>query len=89
MNVHDNGWLATASENLDGTFSAWAAPDAPDAADYIEDCPENAMRAAEFALRQKSGHERCSKLCTGWRQHHRELDANARTTIEGSPSNRD
>jgi len=56
-NMHDNGWVANAVENSDGTFAAWAAPDVTSTAiaDYVEDGPENATRAAEFALAKKSG----------------------------------
>ena len=70
-NIHDNGWVAHAVENPDGTFAAWAAPDATGTAvaDYVEDGPENAKRAAEFALTQKSGHQQCSPSCTGWQVH--------------------
>ena len=67
-NLHHNGWITNAAENADGTFAAWAAPEATVVlvADYIEDGPENARRAAEFALKQKSGREQCSSSCTGW-----------------------
>jgi hypothetical protein len=42
-NAHDNGWVANAVEMPDGTFAAWAAPDATaTGTDYIEDGPENA-----------------------------------------------
>ena len=79
-NVHDNGWVANAVEMPDGTFAAWAAADAttsgtPGAApirfsvDYVEDGPENAKRAAQFALERKSGHTRCSPNCSGWQIH--------------------
>jgi hypothetical protein len=67
--VHDNGWVANAVERPDGTFAAWAASDATTYVDYVEDGPENAKLAAEFALRRKSGHEQCSPLCLGWRVH--------------------
>jgi len=40
-NRHDNGWSTHVIENLDGTFSAWAAPDAGwVVVDYVEDGPE-------------------------------------------------
>ena len=67
-NVHDNGWVATAAETPDGTYAAWAAPDATAmAVDYVEDGRENGKRAAEFALARRSGHDQCSSICTGWR----------------------
>jgi hypothetical protein len=70
-NLHDNGWMTTAVESPDGTFFAWATPDETlrVVVDYIEDGAENAMRAAEFALRRKSGHTTCSTRCTGWLLH--------------------
>ena len=71
-NIHDNGWITTAAEGPDGTFLAWATPEDETSSvtlDYIEDGPENAMRAAEFALRRKSGHATCSTRCTGWVLH--------------------
>lgn len=71
--VHDNGWVTKAVEIPDGRFAAWAAPD--DRATtpaYIEDGPENAKNAAEFALRETSGHSTCSARCTGWQlEQHR------------------
>lgn len=73
--AHDNGWTTNALENLDGTFSAWAAPDpATVAIDYIEDGPEHAKIAAEYALRQKTGHTRCSAGCSGWQLHFHEVE---------------
>jgi hypothetical protein len=68
---HDNGWTTGATENPDGTFSAWATSEPAGAIrpDYIEDGPENAMRAAEYALEQKTGHAQCSRACSGWQMH--------------------
>jgi hypothetical protein len=71
--VHANGWVANAIERPDGTFAAWATNDATADVDYVEDGPENAKRAAEFALARKSGHDQCSPLCLGWRVHFHEL----------------
>jgi hypothetical protein len=72
-NVHDNGWVANAVEMPDGLFAAWAASDATTTSiDYLEDGPENAKRSAEFALKRKSGHTRCSPGCSGWRVHFHE-----------------
>jgi hypothetical protein len=48
--THDNGWTTGATENPDGTFAAWTTPPdhrGPIPAEYIEDSPENGMRAAE------------------------------------------
>lgn len=68
--THDNGWETTAAENVDGTFSAWAAPiDQTVPVDYVEDGPENAKRAADFVLRRKTGHDHCSDKCSGWTLH--------------------
>ena len=70
-NRHDNGWSSNVSENEDGTFSAWATPDnAWAVVDYVEDGPENAKRAADYALARKSGHEECSPQCSGWYVHY-------------------
>jgi hypothetical protein len=64
---HDNGWVANALQNPDGTYAAWAAPDSTLASvDYIEIDAATAMRAAESALRTKSGHVECSPDCSGW-----------------------
>ena len=69
-NRHDNGWSSNVIENADGTFSAWAAPDAGwPVVDYVEDAAQNAKRAADYALARKSGHEECSPLCSGWLVH--------------------
>ena len=70
-NIHDNGWITIAAEAPDGTFVGWAAPAETSnvTVDYIEDGPENAMRAAEFALGRKSGHAACSTRWTGWLLH--------------------
>jgi hypothetical protein len=47
---HDNGWTTTVSENPDGTSAAWAAPrNTTMAVDYIEDEPEHARIAPEYA----------------------------------------
>jgi hypothetical protein len=36
--AHDNGWIAVAAENPDGTWSAWAAPKGETVpVEYIED----------------------------------------------------
>jgi hypothetical protein len=70
--THDNGWITTAAENADGTYSAWAAPaDGSIALDYLEDGPEHARIAAEYALKRKTGH-RCPAECSGWRARHRD-----------------
>ena len=69
--VHDNGWVTKAVENPDGSYSAWATtdPDALGPVDFVEDGPENGKRAAEYALRQRTGHEHCSDACSGWTVH--------------------
>jgi hypothetical protein len=70
--AHDNGWTTGATENPDGTFAAWATQTgdtAPITAEYIEDGLENAMRAAVYALEQKTRHPQCSPRCSGWRMH--------------------
>jgi hypothetical protein len=67
---HDNGWVTNVLENPDGTYSAWASLESTLASvDYIEIDVESAMRAAEFALRRKSGHVLCSEACTAWTVH--------------------
>ena len=64
---HDNGWIEYVVEQPDGTFAAWAAMDgAPAKVDYVEDCLENAQRAAEFALRRDTTHRECSSSCGAW-----------------------
>jgi hypothetical protein len=72
--THDNGWMTVVIENTDGTYSACAAPTNEEAAiDYLEDCPEHARIAAEYALKQKTGHE-CSEQCSGWTYHEHVLE---------------
>ena len=61
---HDNGWTTLVMEQLDGTFVAWAGPDESVGVDYVEDTPEHAEAAAMFALKRKSGHDRCSPRCS-------------------------
>ena len=64
---HDNSWIEYVVEQPDGTFAAWAASDgAPAKVDYVEDCLENAQRAAEFALRRGTRHHACSPDCGNW-----------------------
>jgi hypothetical protein len=69
---HDNGWLTQAVEKSDGTYTAWAHhQDAVvSGPDYVEMDVENAKRAAEFGLRQKSGHPNCSSACSEWELGH-------------------
>lgn len=72
--LHDNGWITAVVENPNGTYSAWAAPNADVVSvDYMEDTPEHAQIAALFALRRKSGHAECSPQCSGWEMHTHEL----------------
>jgi hypothetical protein len=72
---HDNGWVTSVLENPDGTYAAWAAEDSTLASvDYIETDAETAMRAAEYALRTKSGHQRCSRECSTWEMQTHQLD---------------
>jgi len=61
---HDNGWTTVVMEQPDGTFVAWAGQGAPVGVDYVEDSPEFARAAALFALKRKSGHDRCSARCS-------------------------
>jgi hypothetical protein len=61
---HDNGWTTIVMEQPDGTFTAWAGQGEAVSADYVEDSPQFARAAALFALKRKSGHERCSSRCT-------------------------
>ena len=63
--MHDNGWMTAVVENPNGTYSAWAAPNADVVSvDYMEDTPEHARIAALFALKRKSGHAECSPRCS-------------------------
>ena len=73
---HDNGWTTYACERPDGVFSAGAAPTGENGArlEYVEDGPEHAKLAAEFDLKQKTGHEQCSAGCSGWQVHTHEVD---------------
>jgi hypothetical protein len=72
--LHDNGWRTTVVRNPDGTFAAWAAPNAhPVSVDAVEDCIENATLAALLALKRKTGHGECSPQCSGWELHVAEL----------------
>ena len=64
---HDNSWTEYVVEQPDGTFAAWAALNgAPAKVEYVEDCLENAQRAAEFALRRDTTHHACSPGCGNW-----------------------
>lgn len=65
---HDNGWLAQAIENPDGTYAAWALPEGTTVSgpDYLEMDAETAKQAADFALSRKSGHRTCSAACSRW-----------------------
>ena len=60
----DNGWTTLVMEQPDGSFVAWAGQGEAVGADYGEDSPEFARAAALFALKRKSGHDRCSSRCT-------------------------
>ena len=73
---HDNGWTTVAFERDDGEFCAGAAPPGVNGVrlEYVEDGPEHAKIAAEFDLKQKTGHERCSANCSGWEAHTHEVD---------------
>jgi hypothetical protein len=61
---HDNGWITIVMEQPDGTFVAWAGQGDAIGVDYVEDGPDFARAAALFALKRKSGHDRCSARCT-------------------------
>ena len=80
---HNNGWVTHADERPDGTWAAWAAREGSSAPepDYLEMDDVNAKRAADFALRRKSGHHGCSDRCTGW-----ELQAHGVSDGEGDPN---
>jgi hypothetical protein len=72
---HSNGWVTFAELRPDGTWAAWAVPDgdAPTSPDYIEMDDVSAKAAADYALREKSGHVRCDSECAPWELHtHRE-----------------
>jgi hypothetical protein len=68
---HDNGWVAHADERPDGTWAAWAVAggEVVPGPDYIEMDDLSAKAAADFALREKSGHKHCSGGCAGWELH--------------------
>ena len=68
VNAHDNGWTARILEAPNGTFGVWVSngQEAARRPDYVEDGPDNARRAAEYALRERAGHDRCSDRCSGW-----------------------
>jgi len=68
---HSNGWVTFAELRPDGTWVAWAVADGELASgpDYIEMDDVSAKAAAEFALREKSGHDRCEVGCSGWVLH--------------------
>ena len=68
--THVNGWTTGATENPDGTFAAWTTNEAgPIRPDYIEDTPEHAMLAADYALKQKTGHRQRSLGCSDCQLH--------------------
>jgi hypothetical protein len=84
---HDNGWVTNVLANPDGTYSAWASLESTLASvDYIEIDVESAMRAAEFALRRKSGHVQCSPRCTRWTVHSLPLEVPEHGDADGSRS---
>lgn len=68
---HSNGWVTLIEERPDETWAAWAFPEGstPTHPDYIEMDDVSAKAAAEFALREKSGHDRCDAGCSGWELH--------------------
>ena len=71
---HDNGWVTTVLETPSGSFSAWVAREGEaSSVDYAEDGPDHAKRAAEAALKARTGHAACSNQCSGWRLHTHEL----------------
>ena len=63
---HDNGWTTVVLEQPDGTFVAWAGLGDVIGVDYLEMSPETAQAGALFALKQKSGHSKCSPRCSPW-----------------------
>lgn len=60
-------------EQPDGTFVAWAGQGGPVGSDYVEDSPEFAKAPALFALKRKSGHDRCSPRCTDFEMQTRTM----------------
>jgi hypothetical protein len=86
---HDNGWTTYAIERGDGAFCGGAAPTDVNGArlEYVEDGPEHAKIAAEFDLKQKTGHERCSDGCSGWQLHTHEVDVRDERSTENRRSN--
>jgi len=71
---HDNGWVTTVLETPSGSFSAWVAREGEaSSVDYAEDGPEHAKRAAEAALKIRTGHAECSNQCSGWTLHTHEV----------------
>ncbi|MGH9310590.1 MAG: hypothetical protein ACRD1U_14530 [Vicinamibacterales bacterium] len=71
---HDNGWVATVLETPNGLYSAWVGREGEAiSVDYVEDSPEHAQIAAEFALKQRTGHAQCSAQCSGWLLHTHEF----------------
>jgi hypothetical protein len=74
---HDNGWITLVEDRGDGTWAAWALPEGTPVSgpDYIEMDDVSAKAAAEFALRQKSGHTDCSANCSFWAPHSHSTNA--------------
>jgi hypothetical protein len=66
--THDKGWTTGVTENPDGTYAAWVTRETtgPVTAAYVEDTPENAMRAADYAVAEKTGHRQCSSASSRW-----------------------
>jgi hypothetical protein len=73
---HDNGWITLVEERPNGTWGAWAHPEGAPVLDpdYIEMDDLSAQAAAEFALREKSGHDQCAAGCSGWELHTHSTD---------------
>jgi hypothetical protein len=64
---HSNGWITAVAENLNGTWSARAAP-AGNAGhmDYTTAGLELAQGAALRALQRQTGHGPCAGRCSAW-----------------------
>ena len=74
---HDNGWSTYATERpLEGTFGVGIAPEGASQVflQHSEDDAERAKIAADFLLKQKTGHDRCSAGCSGWQVQTRIAD---------------
>lgn len=75
--------MTTVLETPSGTFSVWLSrEDEAASVDGVEHEPDAAQRAAEAALKDKTGHTACSDRCSAWRLHTHEFGSDHTQTAD-------